>query len=83
MKSKTGGGFKKTPKPVSAEEFISGAPSVARPGDGGAGYVRVNTQITNGQYEELRHLSFGQRKSQAELIREALDYWLPTQREGR
>lgn len=70
-------------QPASAEDFIDGAPSVTTPdrveGNTSGGYVRVNLQLTVSQHEVLRRLSFDRRQSQAELVRAALDAWLPQQ----
>lgn len=43
------------------------------------GYVRKNIQVTEAQSEVLRRLSFERRKSEAELVREALDAWIAKQ----
>ena len=61
-------------KPTAQDNRIAEQASVLS-----GGYVRKNIQVTEAQSEVLRRLSFELRKSEAELVREALDAWIAKQ----
>jgi hypothetical protein len=41
----------------------------------GGGYIRINIQVTEVQYEKMRRISYEEKLSQAEIVRQALEDW--------
>ncbi len=46
------------------------------------GYVRINIQVTEAQYEKMRRVSYEEKMSQAEIVRQALDEWFASRKRG-
>ena len=45
-------------------------------------YQLLTVYVAKGQYERLRRLAFEERRSQAEIVREALDQYLQREKNG-
>jgi Ribbon-helix-helix protein, copG family len=44
------------------------------------GLTRLNVQVTHAQYERLRRLAYERNVSLAEVVRQAVEEWLPSQK---